>query len=168
MGRRLAGIAILPLLFPALAAMVIAWFVAPAFLHPIRRPLTPDLIQQADVSFAQIGYCQEMNSTKRIFITCGPSDTSTDAWLRLPFYPQQPFALRARQNRAVGGCHEAGEPSALLVLIHALPGGAVVVRNIQPAIPFAHTPKPRTTQPLFYSTCRKSAFDLCPRGLRRV
>jgi uncharacterized protein len=34
---------------------VLGWLVAPSFLHPVRRPLTPDLIQQADASFAQIG-----------------------------------------------------------------------------------------------------------------
>jgi uncharacterized protein len=59
MARRITRILILLLLFPPLAAMVIGWFVAPAFLHPIRRPLAPDLIQQADVSFAQIGVHRE-------------------------------------------------------------------------------------------------------------
>jgi len=47
------------LLFPPLLAMALGWFVAPSFLHPIRRPLTPDLIQQADASFAQAGTHKE-------------------------------------------------------------------------------------------------------------
>ena len=47
------------LFFPPLAAMVIGWLVAPSFLHPIPRPLTPDLIREADVSFAQIGVRRE-------------------------------------------------------------------------------------------------------------
>jgi len=47
------------LLFPPILAMVLGWLVAPSFLHPIRRPLTPDLVQQADVSFAQIGVLRQ-------------------------------------------------------------------------------------------------------------
>src|ERR1700740_3690567 len=43
------------LLAPPLISIVLGWIVAPAFLHPIRRALTPDLIQQADVSFDQLG-----------------------------------------------------------------------------------------------------------------
>lgn len=59
MAGRILRIALVLLLAPSLAAMVIGWLVAPAFLHPIRRPLPPDLIQQADVSFAQIGVHRE-------------------------------------------------------------------------------------------------------------
>jgi alpha-beta hydrolase superfamily lysophospholipase len=47
------------LLFPVLFSMVLGWLVAPSFLHPARRPLTPDLVQQADASFAQIGVRRE-------------------------------------------------------------------------------------------------------------
>jgi len=43
------------LLAPPIIAMVMGWLVAPSFLHPVRRPLTPDLVQQAKVSFAQVG-----------------------------------------------------------------------------------------------------------------
>jgi len=43
------------LLAPPIVAMVLGWLVAPSFLHPLRRPLTRDLVQQADVSFVQIG-----------------------------------------------------------------------------------------------------------------
>jgi uncharacterized protein len=35
--------------------MILGWLVAPSFLHPIRRQLTPDLVQQARISFAQVG-----------------------------------------------------------------------------------------------------------------
>ena len=59
MPRRLLRIALTLLLAPVLIAMLIGWLVAPSFLHPIRRPLTPDLIQQADASFAQIGALRE-------------------------------------------------------------------------------------------------------------
>ena len=52
--RRLRVLLIL-LLFPALLAGVAGWFAAPAFLHPIRRALTPDLIREADAAFAHGG-----------------------------------------------------------------------------------------------------------------
>ena len=52
MRRRLIRIALILLFFPPLAAAVAGWLVGPAFLHPIRRELTPDLIHEADVSFA--------------------------------------------------------------------------------------------------------------------
>jgi hypothetical protein len=59
MARRIMRILIILLLFPVLAAIITGWLVAPSFLHPVRRVLTPDLIQQADASFAQIGVHQE-------------------------------------------------------------------------------------------------------------
>ncbi len=42
------------LLFPPLLAGVAGWLAAPAFLHPIRRALTPDLIREADAAFAHV------------------------------------------------------------------------------------------------------------------
>jgi len=51
------------LLAPPLIAAVIGWLVVSSFLHPVRRPLTPDLVQQADVSFAQIGVRREARFT---------------------------------------------------------------------------------------------------------
>ena len=52
-------IVLILLLFPPFVAAVLGWFVAPAFLHPILRPLTPDLVQQADAGLAQIGAQRE-------------------------------------------------------------------------------------------------------------
>ena len=40
-------------IFPPLIAAVAGWIVAPWFLHPLRRPLTPELIQQADIALSQ-------------------------------------------------------------------------------------------------------------------
>jgi uncharacterized protein len=57
--RRIIRILLILILFPPIIAMVLGWLVAPSFLHPVRRPLTPDLVQQADVSFAQIGVHRE-------------------------------------------------------------------------------------------------------------
>src|SRR6266851_3826947 len=59
MRRRLLRIALILLLFPPLLAAVGGWLAAPAFLHPIRRVLTPDLIREADASFALTGATRE-------------------------------------------------------------------------------------------------------------
>jgi alpha-beta hydrolase superfamily lysophospholipase len=47
------------LLFPPLLAAAAGWLVGPAFLHPIRRELTPDLIREADSSLAVTGSTRE-------------------------------------------------------------------------------------------------------------
>lgn len=52
MRRRLIRIALILLFLPPLLAAVAGWLVAPWYLHPIRRELTPDLIREADASFA--------------------------------------------------------------------------------------------------------------------
>jgi pimeloyl-ACP methyl ester carboxylesterase len=59
MRRRLLRIALILLLFPPLLAAVAGWFAGPAFLHPIRRELTPDLIREAEASFAVTGASRE-------------------------------------------------------------------------------------------------------------
>lgn len=53
--RQALRIALLLILFPMLLSAVGGWFLAPAFLHPQRRLLTPDLIHQADLSFQSSG-----------------------------------------------------------------------------------------------------------------
>jgi uncharacterized protein len=53
--RRYLGIALTLLLVPVILAVVVGFLVAPAFLHPVRRALTPDLVQQANASFAEVG-----------------------------------------------------------------------------------------------------------------
>jgi uncharacterized protein len=59
MRRRLICIVLILILFPPILSIVLGWLVAPSFLHPIRRPLTPDLVKQADVAFAQMGEHRE-------------------------------------------------------------------------------------------------------------
>src|SRR5258706_3174772 len=59
MRRRLIRIALFFFLSPPLLAAVAGWVAAPAFLHPIRRELTPDLIREADASFAVTGASRE-------------------------------------------------------------------------------------------------------------
>ncbi len=53
--RRLIRILLILLLLPPILAGVAGWLVAPNFLHPIRRGLTPDLIREADAAFAHSG-----------------------------------------------------------------------------------------------------------------
>lgn len=52
MRRRVIRIALILLLLPPLVGAVAGWLVAPWYLKPIRRELTPDLIREADASFA--------------------------------------------------------------------------------------------------------------------
>src|SRR6267154_3673101 len=59
MRRRLLRIALILLLFPPLLAAVAGWLAGPAFLHPIRRELTTELIREADASFAVTGASRE-------------------------------------------------------------------------------------------------------------
>jgi alpha-beta hydrolase superfamily lysophospholipase len=58
MPRLVCILLILLFLSPLLAAGA-GWVVGPWFLHPMRRELTPDLIQQADAAFSQIGANRE-------------------------------------------------------------------------------------------------------------
>jgi len=51
--RRPARFVLQLLIFSPLIAAVAGWIVAPWFLHPVQRPLTPELIQQADIAFSQ-------------------------------------------------------------------------------------------------------------------
>jgi hypothetical protein len=51
--RRPACFLLKLVIFPPLIAAAAGWVVAPWFLHPVRRPLTPDLVKQADIAFSQ-------------------------------------------------------------------------------------------------------------------
>jgi uncharacterized protein len=59
MRRRLIRVALILLLCPPLLAAVAGWLASPALVSPIRRELTPDLIREADASFALIGAIRE-------------------------------------------------------------------------------------------------------------
>jgi hypothetical protein len=47
------------LVFAPVLATIAGWIVAPWFLHPVRRPLPPDLLRQAYVTLSQIGTHRE-------------------------------------------------------------------------------------------------------------
>lgn len=87
MRRRLIRIVVILLLFPPLAAAVAGWFVGPAFLHPIRRDLTPDLIREADVSFAVTG------STREDFDVRAPDGVLLRGWKVRPKNPNGSWVL---------------------------------------------------------------------------
>jgi hypothetical protein len=78
--RRILRIALILLLFPPLLSMVLGWLVAPSFLHPIRRPLTPDLIREADVSLAQAGVHREAFDVRALYVADRKGDGRHLAW----------------------------------------------------------------------------------------
>jgi uncharacterized protein len=54
MKRRLLRIALILVFFPPLLAAIGGWLAGPTFLHPMRRELAPELVQEADADFASI------------------------------------------------------------------------------------------------------------------
>jgi alpha-beta hydrolase superfamily lysophospholipase len=87
MRRRLIRIALMLLLFPPLLAAVAGWLAGPAFLHPIRRELTPDLIREADSSFAVTG------STREDFDVRAPDGVPLRGWKVRPKNPNGNWVL---------------------------------------------------------------------------
>jgi uncharacterized protein len=87
MRRRLIRIVLILLLLPPLLAAVAGWFVAPAFLHPIRRELTPDLIREADGSFLVT------SSTRQDFDVRAPDGTLLRGWKVRPKNPNGSWVL---------------------------------------------------------------------------
>jgi len=87
MRRRLIRIALILLLFPPLLAAVAGWVAAPAFLHPIRRELTPDLIREADASFNAAG------ATREDFDVKAPDGALLRGWKVRPKNPNGSWVL---------------------------------------------------------------------------
>jgi alpha-beta hydrolase superfamily lysophospholipase len=87
MRRRLIRIALILLLFPPLLAAVGGWLAGPAFLHPIRRELTPDLIREADASFAVTG------ATREEFDVRAPDGALLRGWKVRPKNPNGSWVL---------------------------------------------------------------------------
>jgi alpha-beta hydrolase superfamily lysophospholipase len=87
MRRRLIRIALILLLFPPLLAAVAGWLGVPGFLHPIRRELTPDLIREADASFAQTG------SHREDFDVRAPDGSLLRGWMVRPPNPNGSWVL---------------------------------------------------------------------------
>jgi alpha-beta hydrolase superfamily lysophospholipase len=87
MRRRLIRIALILLFFPPLLAAVAGWLAGPAFLHPIRRELAPDLIREADASFAVTG------STREDFEVQAPDGAVLRGWKARPKNPNGNWVL---------------------------------------------------------------------------
>lgn len=75
------------LLLPAAVAAVAGWFAAPTFLHPIRRALTPDLIREADTSFAASGGHRED------FAVRAPDGVTLRGWIVTAPHPNGNWVL---------------------------------------------------------------------------
>ena len=84
---RLLRIALILLLFPPILAAVAGWLVAPAFLHPIRRELTPDLMREADSSFAVT------RSQRQDFDVRAPDGVLLRGWMVVPPQPNGSWVL---------------------------------------------------------------------------
>lgn len=52
MRRRIIRVLLILLFLPPLLAAVAGWLVAPAYLHPLRRELTPELVREAEAALA--------------------------------------------------------------------------------------------------------------------
>ena len=87
MRRRLIRIALILLLFPPLLSAIGGWLFAPAFLTPLRRELTPDLIREADVSFATT------NSHREEFDVRAPDGVLLRGWKVRPPNPNGSWVL---------------------------------------------------------------------------
>ena len=87
MRRRLIRIALILLLLPPLLSAVAGWLAGPAFLHPIRRELTPDLLREADVSLAVTA------STREDFDVRAPDGALLRGWKLLPKNPNGSWVL---------------------------------------------------------------------------
>jgi uncharacterized protein len=87
MARRLLRILLILLLIPPILATVLGWLVAPSFLHPVRRPLTPDLIREADASFAH------SHSLREDFRVTAPDGAELRGWKVRPEEPNGSWVL---------------------------------------------------------------------------
>jgi uncharacterized protein len=79
--RRIIRILLILLLLPPIVAGIAGWLVAPNFLHPFRRELTPDLIREADASFAQ------SHSVRHDFDVKAPDGVMLHGWIVMPPNP---------------------------------------------------------------------------------
>src|SRR5258708_11712315 len=87
MPRRLLRILLILLLVPPIMATVMGWLVALSFLHPVRRPLTPGLIREADASFGhRHARCEE-------FILTAPDGAELRGWKVRPQEPNGSWVL---------------------------------------------------------------------------
>jgi uncharacterized protein len=85
--RRLIRILLILLLLPPFLAGVGGWLAAPGFLHPIRREITPDLIREADASFAH------SSGHREDFDVRAPDGILLHGWIVRPAHPNCSWVL---------------------------------------------------------------------------
>jgi alpha-beta hydrolase superfamily lysophospholipase len=85
--RRLIRILLILLLLPPILAGVAGWLVAPNFLHPIRRELTPDLIHESDAAFTHSGGHREDFNVR------APDGILLKGWIVRPDHPNGGWVL---------------------------------------------------------------------------
>src|SRR5258705_1731215 len=87
MSRRLLRILLILPLVPPIMATVMGWLVAPAFLDPVRRPLTPGLSREADASFAH------SRAQREDFNVTAPDGAELRGWKVRPQEPNGSWVL---------------------------------------------------------------------------
>jgi len=85
--RRLARILLILVLFPPLLAAVAGWLGAPSFLHPVRRPLSPDLVREADAAFRHV------HGVREDFHVRAPDGIQLRGWKVRPETPSGAWVL---------------------------------------------------------------------------
>src|SRR5579862_6543573 len=87
MPRRLLRILLILLLLPPMMAAVMGWLAAPSFLHPMRRRLTPELMREADASFAHV------HAHREDFNVNAPDGIALRGWKVRPENPNGSWVL---------------------------------------------------------------------------
>jgi len=72
--RRFGRILAILILFPAALSAIGGWFAGPMFLHPIKRPLTANLIREADESF------KHTHGTREDIVVRAPDGSLLRGW----------------------------------------------------------------------------------------
>jgi alpha-beta hydrolase superfamily lysophospholipase len=85
--RRLVRIVLILLLVPPLLAAILGWLSAPAFLHPLKRPLSADLIREAEASFHHVG------ARREDFTVRAPDGILLHGWKVFPAIPNGAWVL---------------------------------------------------------------------------
>src|SRR5579863_6716466 len=85
--RRVLRILLILLIVPPVVSAVMGWLVAPSFLHPVRRPLTPDLVREADASFAH------SRAHREDFSVTAPDGAQLRGWKVRPEKPNGAWVL---------------------------------------------------------------------------
>ena len=87
MRRRIIRILLILFVLPPALAALAGWLVAPAYLHPIRRELTRDLIREADASFAMT------HADREQFEVRAPDGVRLEGWKVTPPHPDGSWVL---------------------------------------------------------------------------